>query len=252
VHDGRSITLWNWREDKICNIEDDRDEWADGSDFSIATSPPYIFIFPRRDRRIFVVEIGPLYPAGSSASLDPTRPVSKFLYQFLNDGQGIGTSNVYIMDRWKPQSHRSEKVILRLTPEPGTVGSFDGPFCMVSLSPTDAAVPIPLYTKGSWLESDYNETLTPINGVGVVHLFPAAWVGDRVPLVTEFYRFSESGGLVAPVRREFENVFLKGGDRMKLCFVSGTALLERRMAGPELYTQKAEILSFDFQDAENL
>ncbi|KAF8295801.1 hypothetical protein DL93DRAFT_2234158 [Clavulina sp. PMI_390] len=250
----RSIVIWDWRNNRIGRIDNEQHEWANGSGFLTAVDLPYVFVLPHRLREILVIEIPQLHPLGSPKPFEHIFPASNISYPLLDEIEGLRSSTLHILDRWKPPSRRSGIVILR---SKLAWREEDFLFQVISLNPTHAVPPKPSYAnhqaRSFPRDSDEVDTMTVVNGVGVVLLrSPLDFTEADEPLDTLFYRFNKDGGLETPVERRFSNFFKDGGIVAPICFVSGKTLVKSRDGGPEPYTQVVEMVSFDFRDQDSI
>ncbi|KAF8305065.1 hypothetical protein DL93DRAFT_2160451 [Clavulina sp. PMI_390] len=233
----KSILIWNWREDAICLMSSDDEDWANGSGFLMAAIPPHVFVFPHGLKEILVIGFPLLHPVGSQKSFERTRPSSKLSYPFIGSNHRTGNSKLYSLDRWRPPSRRTAMHVLRSS----RMWSEGGPlFYVVSLCPKNATPPAPSFVEYSAASfpNDPEElnSMTVLDGAGVALLrFPhdPADGNDQESLITRFYRVTEGGGFGPPYDQRFKTLFPAIGIPTPLCFVSGTALLKSKKAGPK-------------------
>ncbi|KAF8305075.1 hypothetical protein DL93DRAFT_2233235 [Clavulina sp. PMI_390] len=243
-----SITVWDWKQDQIGLVDSEQHEWVSGAGFLIITKPPYIFIFPDQMKEVIVLEFPKLHPVGSPKSLELACPTSKISYPFLEDNYHLQTSEIYLLDKWKPPSLRSGLAILHLYPQRWEE---EKPrFYAISLQPSNATPPRPSHVEqlaGS-LPTRELENMVVVDGVGVALVKYPQLSDPRQRLDTLFYSFSEDDGLRTPDGKGYEDLFPDGGPPMPFDFVSGTALLNRgnEPSNPEKLI--FDIVSFDFRN----
>ncbi|KAF8305064.1 hypothetical protein DL93DRAFT_2089853 [Clavulina sp. PMI_390] len=248
-----SIIVWDWKDNMICQVDGSHCDWAGGSGFLMASLPPFLFIFPNGMREILVAEFPPLYPVGSHESFNPMKPRSEVSYPCVDTTGSLGVSDLYVIDRWRPPSRRSGINVLRSH----RLGRGDrSPFYVVSLRPRDNTVPLaPFFVDYPGVSlataaEDVNSA-TVLDGAGVLFLQALPQPvedADTDSLMTRFYQFTEVNNLGSPVQRRFDSLIPFAGIPTPLCFVSGTALLERRQdTGAKPYSLVVGIVSLSFK-----